>query len=297
MKFYIGCYTTSQIKYVPKHFIYSFRQLRKRKSPLPVPEKLEWIMDSGAFQEIHLNGKYTYDIEEYKEAVLRHEPDIFVNMDWMCESNNLIKTGGTVKEHQKRSTENQAKLMDFAQDYGLCFMGTIQGWKPQEYIKHIEELKERGLLTEFLGVGSICRRGSPNKILYVLKTIAQHIPSWIKLHGFGVKTNILSFRETYKILYSCDSMAWSYAGRKAGEKTVGIGRSLYGKPCLVDNSLTCYRHTDDCANCERFMLKWLNKIEKTIDFFESQTTLTDFQIQSSLSKVNSQNSLRKTSGG
>jgi len=234
-------------------------------------------MDSGAFQEIYLNGKYTYTIDEYKEAVLRHEPNIFVNMDWMCEPNNLRKTNGTIKEHQERSTKNQVKLVNFAEDQGLQFMGTIQGWNPQEYIEHIQKLKEQGLLTEFLGVGSVCRRGSPNKILYVLKTIAQHIPSWVKLHGFGVKTNILNFRETYQILYSCDSMAWSYAGRKAGEKTIGIGKSLYGKECLANNSLTCYRHTDDCANCERYMLKWLNKIEKIIEFFESQTTLTDFQ--------------------
>jgi queuine/archaeosine tRNA-ribosyltransferase len=276
MKFYIGCYNTAHLKHVPEKFIYSFQQLRKRKSSLPVNENLEWIMDSGAFQEIRLNGKYTYDVEEYKDAILMHEPDIFVNMDWMCEPNNLEKTGKAVREHQKLSTANQVELMNFAEDQGLCFMGTIQGWKTTEYIEHIQDLKDQGILTKIMGIGSICRRGSPNKIIHILRTVKPHFPNEILLHGFGVKTNILNFRETYDILYSCDSMAWSYAARKAGEQTVGIGGSLFGKNCLANEELICYRHTDDCANCERYMLKWLHKIESKIQFFESQTLLKEY---------------------
>ncbi|GAI97375.1 unnamed protein product, partial [marine sediment metagenome] len=259
-----------------ERFIYSFRQLRKRKKLLEIPENLEWIMDSGAFQEIRINGKYTYDSEEYKDVILRFEPDIFVNMDWMCEPNNLKKTGKTVEDHQNLSTMNQLDLKNFAEDHGLNFMGTIQGWKPEEYIKHINDLSDNGLLTKILGVGSICRRGSPNKIMHVLKTIRDNVPNWVNLHGFGVKTTILKFREAYDLLYSCDSMAWSYAARKAGEQTVGIGGSLYGKECLANTTLSCFRHTDDCANCERYMLKWLNKVEKIIGFFKSQTRITEY---------------------
>jgi len=276
MKFYIGCYNQAQIKYVPKYFVYSFRQLRKRKSKIKVPANLEWMMDSGAFQEIFINGKYTYDVEEYQKAVLLHKPNVFVNMDFMCEPKNLKKTGLSIKEHQHLSTEHQVKLKDFADDNDLCFMGTLQGWKPKEYLEHLDLLQERGILTEITGVGSICRRAATFKILDVLRVIRKATPSWVKLHGFGVKKSLLKYKETYDLLYSVDSMAWSYAGRKAGEKRVGIGGNLFGKPCLVDENKMCYRHTDDCANCERYMLKWLNEVENLITKNSKQTQLKNY---------------------
>lgn len=276
MKFYIGCYNQSHIKHVPSRFIYSFRQIRKRKSPLNVPDYLEWIMDSGAFQEIFINGKYTYDVEEYQKAILLHKPDIFVNMDFMCEPNNLRKTGMSIKEHQDRSTDHQITLKNFAEDNDLCFMGTLQGWKTTEYLEHLDILQEQGILTEITGVGSICRRAATFKILNILRTIKNAAPSWIKLHGFGVKTSLLKYRESYDLLHSVDSMAWSYAGRKAGEQAVGIGGNLFGKSCLVNGNKTCYRNTDDCANCERYMLKWLGKIEKLIKQNDKQTQLIDY---------------------
>ena len=34
----------------------------------------------------------------------------------------------------------------------------VQGWTLQNYLENIDRIKEEGLLTERLGIGSICRR-------------------------------------------------------------------------------------------------------------------------------------------
>ena len=46
-------------------------------------------------------------------------------------------------------------------------------------------------MTERLGIGSICRRGHDREILSIIKAIHNSVPGWVRLHGFGVKTNIL----------------------------------------------------------------------------------------------------------
>jgi len=250
--------------------------MRKRKSPYDIPEHLKWILDSGAFQELRLYGRYTFTPEEYFEYALEKKPDFFVNMDYMCEPSQLLKTGLTVEEHQKLSIENQITLGDLADEHGIELIGTIQGWDLADYLDHIDMLKESDTLRKIMGIGSICRRSADKKILQVLRIIRRNLPSWIKLHGFGVKTTILQYRETYNYLDMCDSMAWSYEGRMKGVKKIGIGGSLNGKPCLAYNDLICNRNSDDCANCGLYMRKWAEKIETLISKKENQLRITSF---------------------
>ncbi len=74
--------------------MFSLRRLKERKSPAPFGG-YDWIMDSGAFSEINLNGKYTFTPEEYLHYVELHQPNLFFNMDFMCEPFVLQKTGLT----------------------------------------------------------------------------------------------------------------------------------------------------------------------------------------------------------
>jgi len=242
--------------------MFSLRRLRERASPAPF-DGLDWIMDSGAFSEININGRYTFTPEEYLRYVEMHQPSLFFNMDYMCEPFVLERTGLTVKEHQARTIDNQIKIMDLLDKYDIRgeFAGCIQGWQIEDYLTHIDDLKKNGLITRRMGVGSVCRRNSKNQILEVLRAIKNELPA-VKLHGFGVKTDILKEPVVYECLDSCDSMAWSFDGRR--EET---------KQCS-----NCLSKAKNCANCHVFMLKWYDRLKEVHDITIKQKTLGYYEL-------------------
>lgn len=62
----------------------------------------------------------------------------------------------------------------------------------------------------WVGVGSVCRRnGNPSEVADLLRGIKLIRPD-LNLHGFGLKILALENAEIRDLLYSCDSMAWSY---------------------------------------------------------------------------------------
>lgn len=261
MILYLGVWQNRQARIAPQ-FMFSLRRLKERKSPAPF-QGYDWIMDSGAFSEININGHYTYTPEEYLKYVEMHQPSRFFNMDYMCEPFVLAKTGLTVKEHQARTIENQIKIMDLLNKYDITgeFCGCIQGWKIDQYLEHIDALKAHGLITPKMGVGSVCRRNSKAQIVEVLNAVKTELPC-VKLHGFGVKTDILKEPLIYDCLDTCDSMAWSFDGRR-----------IEKKPCL-----DCQHHCKNCANCHVYMMKWYDRLREVHDMTIKQKTLRTYEL-------------------
>jgi len=274
MKFYVGVQTQKQIEAVDL-FVISFTRIRNRKSMFKINNNHDWIFDSGAFSELKMHGKYTFNLDYYLSYVERYNPDVFVNCDYMCEPSQLKKTGLTIQEHLEKTIENQIYLFDKKNEMGIKsdLMGTLQGWKIEEYLRHIDMMKERGILLDYMGVGSICRRFKTRKIVDILRTIHNEIPN-IKLHGFGVKISVFKYPEVFRYLFSSDSMSWSYVAR--GITEFGKYGILYGKRCLIDKTFICDRKADDCASCVKYMVNWVNRINKMIDNHHKQNKLTEF---------------------
>jgi hypothetical protein len=241
--------------------MFSLRRLKDRQSPAPFAGH-DWMMDSGAFSEITINGKYTFTVNEYLHYVEMHNPGLFFNMDYMCEPFVLEKTGGTVKEHQQKSIDNQIKIMDHIHEYNIKgdFAGCIQGWKINEYLEHIDMLKAHGLITPRMGIGSICRRDKTEDIVKIIETVKHELPN-VKLHGFGVKLKVYEYPAAHECLYSADSSAWSYDGRREETKQCG--------DCIHPGA-------KNCANCHVHMLKWYNRIIRVQSSVSKQRTFESY---------------------
>jgi hypothetical protein len=261
MKLYLGVWQNRQALAAPQ-FMFSLRRLKDRQSPAPF-EGRDWIMDSGAFSEITINGKYTYTTDEYLHYVEMHQPGLYFNMDFMCEPFVLEKTGGTVKEHQQKSIDNQIKIMDRMDHYDITgqFAGCIQGWELKDYIEHIDMLKAQGCITSKMGVGSVCRRKNTGDIVNILQAVKEALPN-VKLHGFGIKTQALQYPSICAALDSSDSMAWSFDGRR--EETQQCG------DCIHPGAM-------NCANCHVHMLKWYDRVISVRNNAEKQRTLNFFE--------------------
>ncbi|MBH8561636.1 hypothetical protein I8748_05490 [Nostoc sp. CENA67] len=190
----------------------SVNTLRDRKSDFVVGD---WILDSGAFTEVARYGGYRHGVEQYYWQIKRWSGCgnllIAIAQDWMCESFVLQRTGLTVAEHQRLTVERYDQLVKLKPTVRI--MPVLQGYRVSDYIKHLDDYGTRLAPGAWVGVGSVCRRnGNPEEVADILRTIKLIRPD-LQLHGFGLKILALENAEVRSLLYSTDSMAWSYPRR------------------------------------------------------------------------------------
>jgi hypothetical protein len=217
MRFFTGLHQPSDARHFDAAFI-SVNRLRGRKSALNVGD---WIMDSGAFTEISTHGHYRHSVSEYAAEIRRWATNgsgrllAAVAQDWMCEPFIVAKTGLSVAEHQRLTVERYDALLreDTA---GAYVLPVLQGFAPDDYVRHLAMYGDRLLPGAWVGVGSICKRnGTPGAVAAVLLAIKAVRPD-LRLHGFGLKTTALADPLVRAQLYTADSMAWSFSARRNG---------------------------------------------------------------------------------
>lgn len=214
MRFFTGLHQPSDAKHFDAAFV-SVNRLRDRKGPFEVGD---WIMDSGAFTEISRHGYYRHDVADYAAQIRRWSTNgnllAAVAQDWMCEPFILDKTGLTVQQHQANTIERYDALLD--ESTGVYIMPVLQGFEPEQYVRHMVNYGPRLKHGMWVGVGSVCKRnGDPRSVASVLHAIKLARPD-LRLHGFGLKTTALANPLVRSLLETADSMAWSFAARRAG---------------------------------------------------------------------------------
>lgn len=212
--FFVGVHQPN----LARHFatcMVSVNVLRRRRSDFAVGT---WMLDSGAFTQIAKHGRFLMTTEEYASQINRWaacgELVAAVAQDWMCEPFILGITGGTVADHQARTIANYDALLPLVTD--TYVLPVIQGYHPSEYAAHVASYGSRLGRGAWAGVGSVCKRNAdPTAIVAVLEAI-KDVRSDLRLHGFGIKLTALTHPRVRHLLHSADSMAWSFAARKAG---------------------------------------------------------------------------------
>jgi len=189
----------------------------RRKNRQSYFEVGTWIMDSGAFSEIKDFGTFRFPVSEYAAWINKFADcgnlELAVSQDYMCEVPMLTKTGLTVADHQRLTIERYDALLPLT---NVLILPVLQGYKPEEYVSHIDQYGSRLSFGMRVGVGSVCKRnGKPAEIVAVLDAIKAERPD-LKLHGFGLKKTSLENAYIVSMLYSADSMAWSMAARLNG---------------------------------------------------------------------------------
>ncbi|MGR0183180.1 deazapurine DNA modification protein DpdA family protein [Azospirillum aestuarii] len=216
MRFFVGLHQPSDAAKVEAPAFISVNRLKKRKSGFDVGD---WIMDSGAFSTILTHGGYPEEPEAYAAEIRRWAGNgnllAAVAQDYMCEARMLAITGMTIEEHQ-RLTIWRYDLLTACDTGGVYIMPVLQGYAPEDYVRHIRMYGDRLQPGMWVGVGSVCKRnGNPAAIEDVLLAIKRERPDLL-LHGFGLKTTALGSGLVRDLLYTADSMAWSFAARKQG---------------------------------------------------------------------------------
>lgn len=193
----------------------STNRLKERRSQFAASE---WIMDSGAFTAITTLGCLPEPPEEYAEEVLRWKGcgNLLraVSQNYMCEEFAVAATGRTVEEHQHLTVERYRRLRYLCGE-GLI-MPVLQGRSPADYARCLQIYGSLLPVGAWAGVGSLCQRnGSPAEVEAILLAIHHRRPD-LKRHGFGLKLTSLASAVVRGLLYSADSLSWSFAARKQG---------------------------------------------------------------------------------
>nr|WP_157407842.1 hypothetical protein [Actinomadura atramentaria] len=192
-----------------------------------------WMLDSGGFTELSMNGRWTFTARSYARAARRYHDEIGPmdacgQMDFMCEDEVLAATGLTVSDHQRLTIDNYLELLSL--EPGLPWVPTLQGARPSDYLRHARAWRDAGIdlrAVPLVGLGSVCRR---TKITVpMLLMIDRLADQGVRLHAFGVKTTgLLACADK---LVSSDSLAWSRAarwdGRRPGDPLSHHGNSVH----------------------------------------------------------------------
>ena len=215
-RLFVGLHQPSDCKHFDAAFV-SVNRLRNRKSDFVVGD---WIMDSGAFTEIATHGHYRESVDSYVEQINRWSKCgnmlAAVSQDYMCEAWILEKTSLTIPDHQRLTIERYDAIQAQTPVY---IMPVLQGYDPSDYVAHLRAYGDRITHGMWVGVGSVCKRnGDPGAIYDVLSAIKAVRPD-LRLHGFGLKTTALADGGVFNLLYTADSMAWSFAARKQGRNS------------------------------------------------------------------------------
>jgi hypothetical protein len=216
MRFYIGLHIISHAH----EFEYCMLsianpKLRERKSDLPVNN---WIMDSGAFTEISTYGHYRFGVDEYANHINRWSRcgnlEMAVAQDYMCEDVMLKKTGLTIAEHQRLTIERYDALIGLTT---TPIMPVLQGYQIGDYLRHIHQYATRLKPGMRVGIGSVCKRNKDVKQIEDILFALMSERNDLLYHGFGLKRTALASDAVNALLFSSDSMAWSFAARRQGQ--------------------------------------------------------------------------------
>lgn len=226
LRFFPGLHQPADAQHFETAFV-SVNRLRGRKSSFRVGR---WILDSGAFTELARYGLYRSTVGEYAAEIRRWARNgellAAVAQDYMCEPWIVAKTGLSVLEHQRLTIERYDALL--ACDPGVYIMPVLQGYAPEDYVRHIRMYGERLTPGMWVGVGSVCKRNAdPRAIEAVLLAIHAERPDLL-LHGFGLKLTALRSGLVRRLLplRRFDGMEFRRSAPGPQRKRLARGRAL-----------------------------------------------------------------------
>jgi len=179
-----------------------------RKARYPKNAGLKFL-DPGGFTLLSKNDDYPFTIAAFLNLVVRLRPDHYATPDYPCEpeiSRGMLRTN---TERIHATVENARLVADAHQMTGYnsgAYMPVIQGYTLSEYKYCIERYADAGLLTNYMAVGSMCRRLSSAELHTLIPGIAEYARQGnvTRLHWFGLKISpdLVDLRE---FIYSQDS--------------------------------------------------------------------------------------------
>lgn len=200
-------------------------QRRMTRCGKAIPATTSWALDSGAYSELTMHGRWQFTAEDYVKSVRRYVDEVgglawAAPMDWPTEPQATSKSGLPIIEHIHRTVGSYLDLRGL--DPTLPIIPVVQGQTLSEYLRCVELYEDAGVdlaALPLVGVGSVCRRQKTPMLLKIFRVLRA---LGLRLHGFGLSHHGIMAAKA--LMVSSDSMAWSYAARALANGREGGGR-------------------------------------------------------------------------
>jgi hypothetical protein len=192
------------------------------------------FIDSGGYSFMKGKGEYGTTDSEYLDFIEDHEPHLYALRDYPCEPDVLDEHGRTVRDHQRLTTERHVSLLSKLQGRDIPGqpLSVIQGWTRSDYLTHIDELRENDALTDYVGIGSVCRRNQEAEIRRIILAVRDAVPTETDLHAFGVKGSVLRYPDVRRALSSADSQSYEMQAQWGVLHDLGAGSKTWRDSAL-----------------------------------------------------------------
>ena len=162
------------------------------------------IIDSGGFNVLnHGYTDYPWSVQEYHEwlSTLPTSFDWAAVMDFSCGpafADLLSKD-----QRLEKTLENTIAHYNLDPDYTA--LPVLQGTTLNEYLQFYDRLKDHGIPTEYVGLGTVVRTANTTEIVDIERGLRANTDIE-KLHGFGVKISAFKHGAVFE---SADSNSWN----------------------------------------------------------------------------------------
>jgi len=208
-------------KTMPLNLMLSYLYLRKKKK-WAIPEVSSTYLDSGAYSQINNKGDYPFTMEEYVDFCNDHHFDFYSTLDYPCDERFIADL--SITERIEMTVNNTAHLIDEIEN----LVPVIQGKTLQDYLGCIDAYDERGLIKDYMGIGSICIRKKTSEIVPLVMAIKKALPPNTNIHCYGLE--IPSIKKLYPHIKSSDSHSWGTGFQLGGRVSYFNGSKLRSFP-------------------------------------------------------------------
>lgn len=187
---------------------------------LPPPETENLFVDSGGYQAaVHFQDEYPYTPRELFEWAETIGADYVAGMDWACEDAKKLATGldgvspddiASVEDRINRTIVDQKEQLEVykAGNWSFEFVPVIQGQTIAQYRECARRLRLNNLARDYMGIGTVCKRDSPEQILSVVKACEDELPL-TDFHLFGATKYVWKDERLRDRFRSADTHAWA----------------------------------------------------------------------------------------
>lgn len=147
---------------------------------------------------------YPWSLSEYDAWLSAHSDEFewATVMDYACEQRFDSLWGAS----ERRTATLDNTIRQFNRDPDYTLLPVLQGRCVNEWVNFYDQLCDYGIPTDHVGLGTVCRLSSQERIADVEKAIRAQT-GIDRLHGFGVKIDAFRHGATFD---SADSQAWVY---------------------------------------------------------------------------------------
>lgn len=158
---------------------------------------------------------YPESTGSYLQAVGNQQPARYAWRDYVCEPDVREHHNRTVAEQQERTLDRHIECADGHEDLGISAepVAVVQGWDPDDYREHAQALADHGLVTDRVGIGTMCGREDVAVCEDIIAAVREVLPD-VDLHAFGLDSACYSSEYIMDEIRSTDSLAYCWQYRR-----------------------------------------------------------------------------------